>query len=391
MKNKKDKKKGQNEPIDNSDIKSNQDISENEDPQSLDEFIEDPKLINSKNLEKLLNLIQKDLEAGKRDKIPFLKICPNLIKLYIESDLDKSPEEGKYYKVFENLKKNYFINRKYLNPIYEYFSDILYDIKKENKDDKDKFSKFPKVQKLWKIFYTIPEEKKSTFSSICFNKGYLKLIPLNYYINKLKEKKNFLSIVMHFDKCLIQREINKSSKIICINKGCDENSIEVNLKDIFNNNGIIEEIEKKEDLKLEFEIQISENTIIISIENKIVKEHQLKEKIDFHSIKNIYLLKDFYGVFNEISIRISLDHEYKGLKLSLANQIFELFKDVDSNEKEKLFEIEYSNYITKNFTNYFYNEFNIFKYLGGLKPLIPFVSLINGIYEKNNIDKIGGI
>ncbi len=392
MKNKKDKKKGQNEPIDNSDIKSNQDISENEDPQSLDEFIEDPKLINSKNLEKLLNLIQEDLEAGKRDKIPFLKICPNLIKLYIESGLDKSPEEGKYYKVFENLKKNYFINRKYLNPIYEYFSDILYDIKKENKDDEDKFSKFPKVQKLWKIFYTIPEEKKSTFSSICFNKGYLKLIPLNYYINKLKEKKNFLSIVMHFDKCLIQREKNKSSKIICINKGCDENSIEVNLKDIFNNNGIIEEIEKKEDLNLEFEIQISENTITItSFVNKIVNVHELEKKIDFQSIKNIYLLKDFYGVFNEISIRISLDHEYKGLKLSLANQIFELFKDVDSNEKEKLFEIEYSNYITKNFTNYFYNEFNIFKYLGGLKPLIPFVSLINGIYEKNNIAEIGGI
>ena len=311
MKNKKDKEKEKekNKPIDNSDIKSNQDISEDKDPQSLDEFIEDPKLINSKNLEKLLNLIQEDLKAGKRDKIPFLKICPNLIKLYIESDLDKSPKEGKY----------------------------------ENKDDEDKFSKFPKVQRLWKIFYTIPEEKNSTFSSICFNKGYLKLIPLNYYINKLKEKKNFLSIVMHFDKCLIQREKNKSSKIICINKGCDENSIEVNLKDIFNNNNIIEEIEKKEDLNLEFEIQISENTITItSIVNKIVNVHELEKKIDFQSIKNIYLLKDFYGVFNEISIRISLDHEYKGLKLSLANQIFELFKDVDSNEKEKLFEIEYS-------------------------------------------------
>ena len=274
MKNKKDK--GKNKSIDNSDIKSNQDISEDKDPQSLDEFIEDPKLINSKNLEKLLNLIQKDLEAGKHDKIPFLKICPNLIKLYIESDLDKSPKEGKYYKVFENLKKNYFINRKYLNPIYEYFSDILYDIKNKNKDDKDKFSKFPKVQRLWKIFYTIPEEKKSTFSLICFNKGYLKLIQLNYYINKLKKKENCLTIAIYFDKCLIQREINKSSKIICINQKNNENSIEVNLKDIFNE----KKIEKIEDLNLEFiEIQISENILnIIKILNHLKMLYQMKKK-----------------------------------------------------------------------------------------------------------------
>ena len=145
--------------IDNSDIKSNQDISEDKDPQSLDEFIEDPKLINSKNLEKLLNLIQEDLEAGKRDKIPFLKICPNLIKLYIESDLDKSPEEGKYYKVFENLKKNYFINRKYLNPIYEYFSDILYDIKRRIKMMKTNFQNFQKFKNYGKYFILFLKKK----------------------------------------------------------------------------------------------------------------------------------------------------------------------------------------------------------------------------------------
>ena len=41
--------------------------------------------------------------------------------------------------------------------------------------------------------------------------------------------------------------------------------------------------------------------------------------------------------------------------------------------------------------NYLYKEFNIFEYFGGLKPLIPFVSLINEIYENNNITSIGKI
>ena len=120
---------------------------------TLDSFIKKPDLINSEYLKELIILIQEDLKKEIYYKIPFL-IGPNIIKLYIESDLDeKETQKTQYYEVFENLKKYYFINRNYLNPIYEYFSDIFYNIKNLKNNDK-KLAKFQKVQRLWKIFYT---------------------------------------------------------------------------------------------------------------------------------------------------------------------------------------------------------------------------------------------
>ena len=90
-------------------------------------------------------------------------------------------------------------------------------------------------------------------------------------------------------------------------------------------------------------------------------------------------------------ISISFGYILKGKKKYLTKQIFEPFNKVNLDEKQMIFNVKYINYYSKNLINYLDNEFNIFEYLGGLKPLIPFVSLINGIYEKNNIAEIGGI
>ena len=103
-------------------------IDENNDSEiknlTLDSFIEKPDLINSKYL-KEFNSHSRRFKKKIYYKIPIL-IGPNIIKLYIESNLDeKQTQETQYYEVFKNLKKYYFINRNYLNPIYEYFSDIF--------------------------------------------------------------------------------------------------------------------------------------------------------------------------------------------------------------------------------------------------------------------------
>ena len=67
-------------------------IDENNDSEiknlTLDSFIEKPDLINSKYLKELIILIQEDLKKEIYYKIPFL-IGPNIIKLYIESNLDE--------------------------------------------------------------------------------------------------------------------------------------------------------------------------------------------------------------------------------------------------------------------------------------------------------------
>ena len=56
-----------------------------------------------------------------------------------------------------------------------------------------------------------------------------------------------------------------------------------------------------------------------------------------------------------------------------------------------MFEIKLSDKCKTNFVNYLNDEINIYEYFGGLKPFIPFVNLINGIYKNKEIENIGGI
>ena len=148
----------------------------------LQYFFNEPKIINNK--QHLISLIEEliiQLQLGNNILIPFLDIFPNLIKSYINSDLDEGPEL-KYIKVFNLLKINSFINRENLYPIYEYFSDIYYDMK-IIKDNDNRLTKFNKVFELWKIFYNfdIKQEEIKNFnkSSICLLGGGLQVKLIN--------------------------------------------------------------------------------------------------------------------------------------------------------------------------------------------------------------------
>ena len=100
------------------------------------------------------------LKLGINIFIPFLEILPNLIKSYIKSDLDEEGEDLKYNEVFKLLKFNSFISRENLFPIYEYFSDIFFEMNTIEENDK-KLQKFNKVFELWKIFYTFDINKRN--------------------------------------------------------------------------------------------------------------------------------------------------------------------------------------------------------------------------------------
>ena len=153
---------------------------ENKTTLSLEDFVQDPSLINSENFLKLIDLLFDNIENKSHYLIPFLELCPKLIKLYIEKDLGQERED-KFYKILKHLMENSFINRDYLNPIYEYFSDILYNAK-EIKENDPKLLKFSKMQKLWKTFYDKENVKEvGLSSSICFNGGSVNLTPIYYY------------------------------------------------------------------------------------------------------------------------------------------------------------------------------------------------------------------
>ena len=351
------------------DMKNKGKIVKNEDDLKINDhnlkyFIDNSLEIKSENLKTLLELIQLNMDNGYFYLIGFLNIDQNLIELYIKSELDE--KEGEYYKIFEELKKHVFINRNCLNPIYEYFSDILYNIDNNYNEIKEKFLKFPKVQRLWKLFYDIPkysEEIKYLPSSlIYFNGGNLKLIPSkrNYEEDIFNNLEIQIFLIPSF-----QNKINKNFQLI-INK-TDGKKLSVKYNKIYKKQEATSNI-------LKINIKNNQTTIQYNEEKYCIKNLESKE------IKEIILLDNFYG---EI---------YKIFLLIINKKLFLSFNGLLKPSDEKgPFKIEFSKKCKTNFVNYLDNENNIYEYFGGLKPFIPFVSLINGIYKNKQIEYIGEI
>ena len=196
-----------------------------------------------------------------------------------------------------------------------------------------------------------------------FNKGYISILPL--IDDKINKKDNYTLKIEIKKISKINWEINENSKIISIIQ-INKNLIEIPLEAVFKNKKI-SDFEK-------ITIYLNNNSIEIDFGNKRVFQSEIT--INLESIEKIYLLKDFYG------------------KINLINDDFIFLKKKGNFFKKEIninFKLEYSDNCRNNYINYFNNEFSIFEYFDELKPLITFVSLINGIYENKNITSIGSI
>ena len=118
---------------------------------AIKEFISNPTNLKDEQLKNFFKQLRDVLKSGNNIIIPFLDLCPNLIKLYIDSKVDEE-KVLEYIDIFKLLKLNSFINREYLYPIYEYFSDIYYDMNNIIEND-TRLKKFNKVFELWKQYY----------------------------------------------------------------------------------------------------------------------------------------------------------------------------------------------------------------------------------------------
>ena len=97
---------------------------------TLKQFISSPNILeNESTLIDFIKELTNQLKLGNNILIPFLNIYPNLINAYINSDLDED-NNFEYIEIFKLLKINSFISRENLFPIYEYFSDIYYNMNK---------------------------------------------------------------------------------------------------------------------------------------------------------------------------------------------------------------------------------------------------------------------
>ena len=356
-------------------------------------YLKNPNIIfqnkedaKNENLKSFFNEINQDIDKGNNILFPVLDFVPNLVKAYIESDLDNNnlgtKEENKlieksiYLKIFENLKNNCFISKEILFPIYDYFKE-LYNITVNSKELNESniiVKKFNKIIKLFEIFYEPNKIKEKNLSSFCFIGGsmniefkeVLKISEINEILIKINNLK--LDYIDH---------LKNEANLVKIN---DKEIKYKKFKEKINTQEIkIIKIIINENIKVEFD----ENNIGIIPKNKITE------------IKEISLFEEFYGQFSSIEITIIKDKneiEYQFLPYSIRNnnEIYYFKKNIISSSKKKItntninpkIKINNKKLVGINYINYNDKQFNIIDYFGGVIQFLPFYQIFKNL-EKN--------
>jgi len=343
---------------------------------------------NNENLKLLFKELDSDIKIENNILFPFLDLFPNLIKAYINSDLDdinfgekESVSNSYYLKLFSQLKCNLFINKEILFPIYDYFSN-LYDMVTEAQQGDLK--KLKKIFELFKIFYDINILNRNT-SSFCLLGGNLD-ITFNkpFQINDLE-----IEIEIRFLNHDFIEYINDDFYICKIN----ENLI------------------KYGELKKNFDNQRLESIIITINQNLINSKFNLAEtnfsltrKVQIDEIETISLLEGFYGQVSLIGISITKESKitkYKFFPISIrnGNTIFHIKKKVNENiscEYIPKITISDKNLVKVNYINYNNKIFNIINYFGGIIQFLPFYQIFKKLLQapytsKNEANKSDSI
>jgi hypothetical protein len=286
-------------------------------------YLKDPEIIfkkkdiNNNNLKFLFNKIDYDIDKGNNIIFPFINVCENLVKAYIESNIDDEEDiqrlsalpdndfqdtESFYQKVFKKLKNNCFINKEIMISIYDYFSELYHKFS-NIKDDDILFKKFDKMIKLFKIFYEKNNNKENeNKSSFCLLGANLKIIFDDDIIlskdKKINIKINILKNYMH--------KIKNSEKLKLIKINDTELNYQVlNIK--------------FEELK---EINFNIFPDLIYLESKGMRNFRYELKGNFKEVKEIYILDNFYGQLSSIIVSIKTNEnkiEYEFVPISIRN------------------------------------------------------------------------
>ena len=367
-------------------------------------YLKNPDIIfqnndfNNENLKLLFNELKTDIENGTNIIFPFLDIVPNLIKAYIESDLDDTInikeknissiiDQSIYLKVFEKLKNNCFISKEILFPIYDYFKK-LYDIGNESNklktEDELVIKKFNKVVGLFEIFYEQKINKDSS-SSICFIGG-------SIYVEFNIEF--YLSNIYTID---IDIKILNSDYIQYLND--DLNLIKIN------DGGIIyKDMKKNLDRQKLKTIKISINSDYINIIFETeTNNFNIKENIECTSVRDILLLENFYGQISSIELRISEKKNEKKFffrpnSILNGNTIF--YQEINEQNNINMIEdiipsikINNNKLVNINYINYNNEKFDIINYFGGIIQFLPFYQILKNLKEitKDKSNKFIGL
>ena len=351
---------------------------------------------NNENLKLLFKQIGNDIENKINILFPFLNISSNLVKAYIESDLDNNilqeksfskeanfsiekKEDSLYLQVLKKLKYNCFIHKDIIIFIYEYFSN-LYDKVQTIKADNPLIKKFYKMMSLFKIYYE--KGKNNNKSSICSLGGNFKIV-FNKKVN-LSQCRIIVNINIldyYFEDINI-----KNFSYIKIN------SFEEKYGSLLNNiqNTKLQSINFIINTKsLYLEIKTEKKSFTISKEIKNLSE-----------IEEINILEEFYGQISSVEISIEensqkIQYIFQPISIRNKKDIF-FYEKIIKGEKFNLvdniipkIEIINNNLVKVNYLNYNDNNFDIIDYFGGVIQFLPFYHIFRSM-EGENWNKING-
>jgi len=359
-------------------------------------YLKDPEIIfkkkdiNNNNLKCLFNEIDYDIEKGNNIIFPFINVAENLVKAYIESNIDDEedierlsslPEtkdyqesESFYQKVFQKLKNNCFINKEIMISIYDYFSDLYHKFI-DIKDDDILFKKLDKMIKLFKIFYekndNIENKNKSSIcllgtnlkiifdDDIALSEGYkisIKINILNNYMNKIKDSEKL--------------------KLIKIN------DIELNYQSL--------------NIKFEELKEIDFNIYPDSIYLESIGERKFYHKREANNkeIKEIFILENFYGQLSSIIVSVitnvnEIEYEFAPISIRNDNYIYYYKKYVKKIERiynTPIIQINNISLAKINYINFNDDNFNIVDYFGGIIQFLPFYQIFKNIIELKTLN-----
>ena len=386
----------------------------------LIKYLKDETIIkNSKsdNLLLFINEISKQIEKGNTILLPFIDPCYNLIETYINNDNnDNKKKIFNDNQIFIQLINNSFISRKNLIPIYAYFTELYSDVENLTQSD-DKLSNFSKIINLWYLFYSLGDtinKTKDTNSSFCFLGSGLELygideIPENYYLNlKINFLNNkFLKYINFNDDFISTEDKNKNIKYSIFEdfRDKDISSIDLNFKK-YKKEVVIEiNITSSKILLKGICRSININPKTINILNNFYGQLKFIEISIYENIPNAsyqfydkriipFPMKNNGGII--FSSEFQFDNYSEPLRqpdeVRFGSDDFIIPYNKQESSKIKIeLKIKYINLVKANYINYKEKDFNIIDYFGGITQFLPFLNILNGLYNNKNIQIINNI
>ena len=374
-----------------------------DDDNILIKYLKSPDIIRDFKTDNLFLFINELLDQIEDSNIilPFIEPIGDLIDIYINTE-DNKIEDSTWETLFVKLLENSFFNKENLIPIYSYFTELYSDVDTINESDTDeRMYKFKKCINLWKwIYLSITNIKKiynqpvSTFCSL--GSGLELLLPIDFP-----------------DKLCLNIRINLANEDFLEYVNPNDAFIKVGVESI-NYKYLLYRLKNKKIKYFDFQFKVDNMEKILWF---YINKSEFKYIIYLKHENSVSFLHNFFGQIESIIISF-YDYEKNGeynkktiypypIKDSykiIFNSYYNIKRIVTITQIEDYgvhtyperknfnfkFQIQIQNkdLFKTNFINYKEMQFDIINYFGGIIQFLPFLNIINGIYNNKAISYI---